>query len=77
MARKWTMRTGSNSSGGSTGVTRSVSPKKQNANDTILCPVCGKECSMYFINDYMGIVGCENCVRRINARVYEDVNYDC
>ena len=36
--------------------------------DEPTCPVCGLNCEVYFMNEAMQIVGCEHCVRRLNAR---------
>lgn len=32
-----------------------------------VCPVCGEECAIYYMNE-LEIVGCENCVRRLSAK---------
>ena len=37
-----------------------------------VCPVCGEPCSTYYLNDLMDVCGCENCVRRVNARDYQE-----
>lgn len=36
------------------------------------CPICGKDCEVYFLNEIMDVCGCEHCVRRVKARDYEN-----
>lgn len=32
-----------------------------------VCPVCGKETDTFYKNEYGEIVGCDNCVNRVDA----------
>ena len=32
-----------------------------------VCPCCGEECECVFENDFGEIVGCENCIVRLDA----------
>ena len=31
------------------------------------CPECGEECDHYFRDVYFDIVGCENCIEKLDA----------
>ena len=34
------------------------------------CPCCGEECDNYFTDGSGDIIGCENCVRKVDAYDY-------
>lgn len=42
---------------------------------TPTCPVCGEEVSEYYKDSYGEIVGCENCVKSIDAWEETDDEY--
>lgn len=35
--------------------------------DEIICPVCGKDAENFFLDDSNNVVGCDRCVREVDA----------
>ena len=36
--------------------------------DSVICPVCGKECETIYLDDgCLNVVGCDNCIRTMDA----------
>lgn len=39
-----------------------------------VCPVCGWDCNSYFINSNGEVIGCENCVKEMDAYEWREEN---
>lgn len=39
---------------------------------TPVCPVCGKECETLYQTKADGIIGCDNCIKAIDAWEYQN-----
>ncbi len=40
--------------------------------ETPICPICGEEAKDFFVNEKIGIVGCDRCTRKVDAWCGED-----
>lgn len=38
----------------------------------VRCPVCGEECEDYYLDEAGNVIGCESCVRRVDAWSHRD-----
>ena len=37
------------------------------ADDPVECPVCGRECEEFFLDEGDDIIGCDKCIRSVDA----------
>lgn len=40
--------------------------------DNVLCPVCGEECKTIVINENQEVIGCDRCLRIMDAQFWKE-----
>lgn len=47
-------------------------PRESLYGQIAICPICGEEAKDFFVNEKIGIVGCDLCTRKVDAWCGED-----